>query len=45
MINVKTGAIEAMYGNPTFDPTRWRRPNINDGEVRLDSSLDPEQRR
>ena len=28
VINVKTGAIEAMYGNPTYDPTLLASPNI-----------------
>ena len=28
VINVKTGAIEAMYGNPTYDPTPLASPNI-----------------
>ena len=28
VINVKTGAIEAMYGNPTYDPNPLVSPNI-----------------
>jgi peptidoglycan glycosyltransferase len=28
VINVKTGAIEAMYGNPTFDPNPLVSPNV-----------------
>jgi len=28
VINIKTGAIEAMYGNPTYDPTLLASPNI-----------------
>jgi peptidoglycan glycosyltransferase len=28
VINVKTGAIEAMYGNPTFDPQPLVSPNV-----------------
>ena len=36
VINVKTGAIEAMYGNPTFDPRPLVSPEHHRGEVRLD---------
>ena len=47
VLNVKTGAIEAMYGNPTFDPTGlvstdgntekfyWNLLNSNKGESPL----------
>jgi len=28
VINVKTGAVEAMYGNPTYDPAPLASPNI-----------------
>jgi penicillin-binding protein A len=28
VINVKTGAIEAMYGNPSYDPTLLASPNV-----------------
>ena len=29
VLNVKTGAIEAMYGTPTYDPTGLVSPNVN----------------
>ena len=29
VINVKTGAIEAMYGNPTYDPAPLSSPDTN----------------
>ena len=28
VVNVKTGAIEAMYGNPTYDPNPLVSPNV-----------------
>ena len=28
VVNVKTGAIEAMNGNPPYDPTLLASPNI-----------------
>ena len=29
VLNAKTGAVEAMYGNPTFDPRPLVSPNVN----------------
>jgi peptidoglycan glycosyltransferase len=41
VMNVKTGAIEAMYGNPTFDPNPLVSPNVA-AEKYAWTALDPE---
>ncbi len=41
VINVKTGAIEAMYGNPSFDPSPLVSPNIAEEKYAW-TALDPD---
>ena len=41
VINVKTGAIEAMYGNPTYDPIPLVSPNVNVEKYAWTASYDP----
>ena len=41
VINVKTGAIEAMYGTPTYDPTLLASPNVATEKYAY-AALDPQ---
>jgi peptidoglycan glycosyltransferase len=41
VLNVKTGAVEAMYGNPNFDPRPLVSPNVAE-EKYYWTSLDPQ---